>query len=332
MSQHLMDREIDERPTGYFGPNLSPEGLELLPRELAPGVHALMASRPPKDNNGVIVGSKAALVIDAGITPAVGRRIREHAAELSPVRLRYLVNTTYHGDHTFGNSAFDDLVQITSTANRDNMHDLDYEKRTRSRNMYGAEAEFDTVDAWRQPDVVFDSFAEIDLGDQIVQLHHFGPGNGPGDTIVYVPSARTAWTGNFLAGAGSTHMLLQAGPEPYLASVRAMRDALPEAETIVTGHGPRGAARPAMDSLIAYLEMLRDEVSEAVRQGRDIEETYETVTDPWADGLDSRFTAALNAEYPGLAEEGLQRSLGLTRQLHRLNILTTYRVCENLTA
>jgi cyclase len=53
----IPDREIAERLSGYAGPNLSPVGLTLLPRRLADGVYALMANIPPKDNNGVIVGS-----------------------------------------------------------------------------------------------------------------------------------------------------------------------------------------------------------------------------------------------------------------------------------
>ncbi|MCA2221686.1 MBL fold metallo-hydrolase [Nonomuraea aurantiaca] len=107
---------------------------------------------------------------------------------------------------------------------------------------------------WRTPDVVFDSYAEIDLGGRLVQLHHFGPGNGPGDTVVYVPDTRTAWTGNFLCHAGTAHMLLQGGPEPYLASLRRMREALPELDTIVPGHGPMGDGPAAIDALVGYLE------------------------------------------------------------------------------
>jgi cyclase len=87
-------REIAERPHGYQGPNLSPVGLELVPRCLADGVYGLIANIPPKDNNGVIVGDRAMLVVDAGITPSVSSQIQEHAARLSDRPLRYLVNTT----------------------------------------------------------------------------------------------------------------------------------------------------------------------------------------------------------------------------------------------
>ena len=64
----IPEREIAERPEGYGGPNLSPVGLELVPHELAQDVWALMANLPPKDNNGVVAGREATLVIDAGIT------------------------------------------------------------------------------------------------------------------------------------------------------------------------------------------------------------------------------------------------------------------------
>jgi cyclase len=112
----ILHGELKERPAGYEGPNLDPEGLVLQPHELGDGVYALMANIPPKDNNGVIIGSRAALVIDAGINGAVSRQIQEVVAALSDTPLRYLVNTTYHGDHTFGNYAFGDDVLIISSA------------------------------------------------------------------------------------------------------------------------------------------------------------------------------------------------------------------------
>lgn len=87
---------------------------------------------------------------------------------------------------------------------------------------------------------------EIDLGGRTVQLWHFGPGNGPGDTLVYVPDARVCWTGNFLGRAGIAPMLLIGDPIGYLASLRAMRDTL-DVERLVPGHGFMADAGPAID-------------------------------------------------------------------------------------
>jgi cyclase len=319
-------QEIAERPNGYQGPNLSPRGLELRPHHLADGVHALMATIPPKDNNGLVIGRRAALIVDAGITADVSGQIQALAAELTDRPVRYLVNTTYHGDHTFGNAAFgDDVIVVSSRANKENMTDLGYEKRIRSGNMYGDEHLLDKVTRWRVPDVIFDSFAEIDLGGRVVQLWNFGPGNGPGDTVVYVPDARVAWTGNYLSHAGVGTMLLQGGPKPYLASLAAMREKLPDLETIVPGHGPMGDARAAMSALTGYLARLDEEVSAAVEAGRSLEETVATCTDPWAAGLDPALAEAI-AGYRVPADVARQRMLDLFRNMHQLNILATYRL------
>lgn len=284
-----------------------------------------MATLPPKDNNGVIAGSAAALVVDAGITPAISTRIQAQAATLTDRPVRYLVNTTYHGDHTFGNAAFpDEVVVISSRRNKENMSDLDNEKRQRTGNMYGAEGEFDAVTRWRTPDVVFDDFAEIDLGGRVAQLWQFGPGNGPGDTVVYVPDTRTAWTGNYICHAGVAPMLLQGGPAPYLTSLHKMRDTLPDMAIVVPGHGPMGDALEAVDWLIGYLEQLQDEVSAAVAAGLTLEQTRARVTDPWARTLEPSLIAALG-DYAVPVEFATQGLLTLCRNLHQLNILATYR-------
>lgn len=81
--------EMSERQDDFVPPNLSPRGLKLNPRPLADGVYALMAKKVPKDNNGLIVGDKAALVVDAGITPGVGRYIQEVAGEITDRPIRY---------------------------------------------------------------------------------------------------------------------------------------------------------------------------------------------------------------------------------------------------
>jgi cyclase len=329
VSHHVPQREIAERPHDYAGPNLSPAGLRLIPKPLASGVEALIANIPPKDNNGLIVGRDAALVVDAGVTAGVAQQIQDLVAQRTDRPLRYLVNTTYHGDHTFGNASFPaDVTIVSSRANKENMTDLDYEKKVRAGNMYGDEGLFDLETTWRTPDLVFDHSAEIDLGGRTVQLRHFGPGNGPGDTIVYVPDTRTAWTGNFLCAAGTAHMLLQGGPEPYLESLRRMREALPGLATIVPGHGPMGDGPRAIDWLIGYLEDLRVDVARLYDAGSSLDEALERCPSPFEDGLDPELSDALG-RYQLPRDELRSGFLTLCRHLHRLNILAVYRLLEN---
>jgi cyclase len=123
-------------------------------------------------------------------------------------------------------------------------------------------------------------------------------------------------------------MLLQGGPAPYLASLRRMREALPELRTIVPGHGPVGDGPAAIDWLVGYLEQLLHDVGEARQAGRTVQQTLETCPSPFADGLDPRVVGAL-ARYQLPQDVARQRLLELMRNLHRLNVLATYRALES---
>jgi len=305
----MVAEEILERPPGFIAPNLSPVGLTLTPRELADGVYALMADQIPKDNNGLIVGNDAALVVDAGITPGIGREIQRLAAGLTDRPIRHLANTTYHGDHTFGNAAFGPEVTVyTSRRNKAAMTDLAAAKSARMESMYG-ETTLDDVTTWRRADVVFDRFCEIDLGGRVVHLWHFGSGNGSGDTIVHVPDAKVAWTGNFAGvSGGSVPMCLVGDPTSYITSLRTMRATL-ELDTLVPGHSILGPAEPSLTDLIGYLESLATEVTARHDAGDPVDTLYDTLP-IWGMELP-----------PGLPEP----VRALLRSLHQLNILTTYR-------
>lgn len=313
---YAQTQEMEQRPEGYVGPDLNPDGLVLEPRELAPGVHALLANQMPKDNNGLIVGDRGGLVVDAGINGTIARQIQGLAQCVTDRPVRYLANTTYHGDHTFGNSAFSSQVTILSSAlNRASMLDLAREKRIRCGNLRGNLVALDDVREWRRPDIVFDSYLQVDLGGRIVELWHFGPGNAPGDTIIYVPDAKVAWTGNFLPRAGVAPTLLEGGPDPYVETLLAMQRTLDPSTIIVPGHGPMGEAGPAIDWLVGYLHDLSASVRQALAEGLDAGSTVA------ASPIPERYS--LPPQAPHAAELG-----DLVRHLHRLNVLATYRALQ----
>ena len=120
------------------------------------------------------------------------------------------------------------------------------------------------VATWRKPDRVFDEeLIELDLGDRKVELWHFGPGNTPGDAIVYMPEAKTAWTGNFLSNERIENtMLLEGGPREYIDTLARCKSKL-DIKQIIPGHGPMGKPE-AIDHLINYLWWLLREVDEAI--------------------------------------------------------------------
>jgi cyclase len=285
-----------------------------------------MATTPPKNNNGIVAGEQAVLVVDAGITPRVSRMIQELACSLSRSPLRYLVNTSHRGDHTFGNAAFPASVNVlTSASARTAMCDLSKEKARLVADMPGDAGALSEVVEWPLPGGTFSSKLDIDLGGMTVELWHFGPGCSAGDAVVYVPHARTAWTGDLLNHAGLPPILLDGCPLAYAASLRRMREMLPDLETVVPAHGPGGDAQSSISWMITYLHDLHATVKALRDCGASAREAVAVcmLSRSWSAPPS---LAAAAADYESKEPGGTHSYLGgLAASLHRSAIIATYR-------
>ena len=97
---------VTQAALGFIPPPLNPSGARLETKELAPGVYGLLSSKPPVDNSGFVVGEHGVLVIDAHVNGAMAGLIQTAVRQVTNKPILYVVNTNYHGDHTFGNYAF----------------------------------------------------------------------------------------------------------------------------------------------------------------------------------------------------------------------------------
>ena len=227
---------LAQAPQGFIPPPLHPTGARLDAQELAPGVYGLLSSKLPVDNSGFVVGAHGVLVIDAHINGAMAGLIQTAVRQVTTKPILYVVNTNYHGDHTFGNYAFPvETLIVAQQKTAECMRDFEREKRFLLPTVDNDPTVFGDV-RLRLPDVVLDEYLELDLGGRVVELYHFGHGNTPGDTVVYVPEARVAWTGNLILGAGTIPFLIEGGAGAYLETMAKFTHTL-EMRTLVPGHG-----------------------------------------------------------------------------------------------
>lgn len=329
MLQRLRTTGSDPLGDGYPGLDLSPRELAWMPRSLGAGVHALLATTPPKNNHGIVAGDEAALIIDAGISSRVSRMIQEHATSLTGSPVRYLVNTSHRGDHTFGNAAFPASVQVLASADaKAAMRDFAAEKARLMLSPGGEDTAFSELTEWRIPEATFGAKLDIDLGGMAVQLWHFGPGGSPGDAVVYVPQARTAWTGDFVSHAGIPPIHLDGCPLAYAASLRRMRELLPDLKTVIPAHGPAGDAQTSISWLITYLQDLYGNVKALWDCGASARETLAVCRLSCCWSAPPSLSAVM-ADYaftdPGSGHSSIA---ALATSLHRAGIMAAYRWLE----
>ncbi len=294
-------------PPGFIPPPLHPTGADLVPRELAPGVYALVSTKPPVDNSGFVVGEDGVLVIDAHINGDMAGKIIRAVRNVTDKPILYLVNTNYHGDHTFGNYAFPTDTRIVAhRATADAMRHFEAEKQFLLITVNGDTTVY--ADAkLRLPDLTFDSDLQIDLGGRVVEVHHFGPGNTIGDAVVYVPDARVAWTGNLVLGQGIIPFLLEGNSEGYANTIEQFASRLP-VETIVPGHGPLTEGS-SLHLYAEYLRALTEQVRAEVQRGRSLEQAL----------------AALQLEERFLPPPAVPVAREFVDGLHRFNVAMVYR-------
>ncbi|MEE9213081.1 MAG: MBL fold metallo-hydrolase [Phycisphaeraceae bacterium] len=295
-------------PQGFIPPPLHPQDVQLETRQLGDGVYALLSNTAGVDNNGFVVGERGVLVIDAHISGAMARQIIDAVARVTDKPILYLVNTNYHGDHTFGNYAFPSSTTIIAhpqTLQR--MKRFEHEKQFMLPTVNGDRSVYSDVEL-RLPDVVFDDYMRIDLGGRVVELYHFGAGNTPGDVVVYQPDAKVAWTGNLIVGAGTIPPMFEYGAATHLATVSRLRAAL-DIKTIVPGHGAMTDAS-ILTRYVAYSSDLIGTVRGAIREGRTIDDVLA------AHPLDERYLPPADSQMAPLID--------FLKGLHRMNLVQTF--------
>ena len=225
-------------PAGFVPPPLHPRGIVLETRRLGKGVYALMANTPFNDNAGFIVGNESVLVVDSHFNGDMGLQIIEAVKLVTDLPIKYLLNTNAFGDHVFGNYVFPEETQIIahqSTIESLKLSSVEGISRTMARTVGGDFSVFEGVKL-RVPNVGFKEKWEVDLGDKVVEMHWFGSGMSPHDSVVYVPDVKIAWTANLIFGGGSIPWARSGGIKKYRQTLLHLSQTI-QPVTIVSGHG-----------------------------------------------------------------------------------------------
>lgn len=200
-------------------------------------------------NAGLIVGDGQSLLVDTlfdlDLTAAMLDAMTPATAN-APVDT--VVNTHANGDHCYGNAEVTrrrpDVAIVASSATAEEMHDVPPSMLAALnqapgdvgdlfRSFFG-DFNFDGIDVV-PPTRTFDGRLDLDVGGRRVELIEVGPAHTAGDTIVYVPDARTVYTGDILFIGGTP--IVWAGPlSNWVAACDLMLGL--ELDAVVPGHGP----------------------------------------------------------------------------------------------
>lgn len=148
-------------------------------------------------NVAIIVGSRGTLVVDTGLGPRNGATIARVVEKLSTGRLLYLTTTHFHPEHAAGEAGFpNDTILIRDRVQQQEMEAHGAEMVTRFSQQSAQRAELLANVKMRQPDIVFDTEAKVDLGGVSVRLMWLGEAHSKGDELIFVEPDSTLISGD----------------------------------------------------------------------------------------------------------------------------------------
>jgi glyoxylase-like metal-dependent hydrolase (beta-lactamase superfamily II) len=234
---------------------------------------------------GVLAGPDGVLMVDAQFAP-LSDKIIAAIKQISDGRIRFLVNTHVHGDHTGGN---ENIAKTGATIlARENLRARLAKPAPQANGQPGVPAP-----PMALPMLTYDSQITIRMNGEEVQLVPVPVAHTDGDTMVYFPTANVIMTGDFYRSTGYPNIDRANGGtmngmlSGFDAIVR-----LGRSDTkIIPGHG----AIVDKGAVMAHKEMMmavRDKVQTLVRQNKTQDEVI--AAKPTAD-FDAKVTGATAA-------------------------------------
>lgn len=226
-------------------------------------------------NAGLVVGGEESLLVDTLFDLKLTASMLESMKALtSTAPIATVINTHANGDHCYGNQLVKDANIVASAATAHEMSEVPPamlaalnkapgEVGDLFRSFFG-DFDFDGIELVL-PNQTFTDRLTVKVGQREVELIEVGSAHTSGDTIAYVPSAQTVYTGDILFIGGAP--IVWAGPlENWIAACDTINSL--DVDVVVPGHGPL-TDKAGVSRVREYLAFVLSEASARQAAGMD---------------------------------------------------------------
>ena len=240
-------------------------------------------------NITVAVGTDGIIMVDGQFAP-LHDKILAAIRAISPLPIKYLINTHFHGDHTGGNGPFQSQDGVIAVA-QDNV-------RVRlaagtTNGISGAKTPPVAPEALPKQTYTGGSIT-LEVGGRKAVLTHVNNAHTDGDTWVYFPDANVLCTGDTMNNNKRYQTIDFANGGDIRGAIRATEAFLKVANDdtkVMTGHGPL-AKKADIVEYNAMLKTARERIEKLVKEGKTLDEVI--AARPLKD-LDAKWAADDNA-------------------------------------
>jgi len=213
-------------------------------------------------NIGVSVGADGILIVDDEFAP-LADKIKAALKSLGEGKLKFILNTHWHGDHTGGNVVFGPDAPIIAQTN------------VRKRLQAGAPPPRNVEPAPKAalPVITFDQSLSVHFNGEEIRVMHFPHGHTDGDAVIFFTGSNVVHMGDDFFNGMFPFIDIDSGGDVdgYVKNVGEVLAKLPAGAKIIPGHGPLATA----DDLRKFHQMLMattDIVKKKVAAGKSLDQ------------------------------------------------------------
>ena len=216
-------------------------------------------------NIGLCVGEDGPFVIDDQFAP-LAEKILAAIGSVTDRRVRYVLNTHHHGDHTGGNEPM-------SGAGATIVAHENVRKRIE---------EAGDRDEAALPVITFSESVTFHWNGHEILVRHVPPAHTDGDSIVFFVDANVVHMGDVFFNGAFPYVDLGGGGDldGYIAAQETVLSVIDDETKIIPGHGPM-ATKADLQKINDMIKDVRTRIQAAIDEGKSEDETVEA--DPLAD-------------------------------------------------
>jgi len=227
--------------TGFAQQDFSKVEIKVVP--VSGNIHMLEGSG---GNIGVSVGEDGILIVDDQFAP-LADKIEAALKGLNPGKLKFVLNTHHHADHTGGNAAFG--AKDATIVAQSNVRDRLTKDTKLKKEAY--------------PVITFDQSASVHFNGEEIKLIHYGPGHTDGDSVIYFTKANVVHMGDqFVNGFPFVDFSSGGNVDGFVKTIATVLEKIPADAKIIPGHGKLST----VEDLKNYHAMLTDTISHVQKQ------------------------------------------------------------------
>jgi glyoxylase-like metal-dependent hydrolase (beta-lactamase superfamily II) len=217
--------------------------VEITATKVAGNVHMLQGRG---GNIGVSVGVDGILIVDDQFAP-LADKIKAALKNLGEGKLKFVLNTHWHGDHTGGNAQFGPEAPIIAHDNVRRRLSTEQKSELFKRTTAASPKE-------ALPVITFDKSLSVHFNGEEIKVIHFPKGHTDGDSIIFFTTSNVVHMGDDFFVAAFPFVDLESGGSVQ-GLTKNIGDIIPKLAAdvkIIPGHGPISTVA----DLKAYHQML----------------------------------------------------------------------------